>query len=243
MSNVFNRNSLLSDLRRFRNELNITPDDPVLLSKIKEIEDKLREDELESVFETTDNTNEVNNDKKEVLEKEKPKEVKVKPTKKKIKATKKKKVDTGASVRGIPQPLMNKVRARVPYATNNKDAIVCFLAHTLEDYENLSDEQKEVAKSIEKIDPFSSIATRLNGMRDRQIEMEKNLNISMIATAFLSLRNMGLETNSYRNNEDIKNKLLSKDVKDFIEVVNEILNDVSKMNNRSESSDIHINRR
>lgn len=257
MSDVFDKTSLSNDLRRLKNELNMIPDDENLKAQITDIENKLNgsqvfdepddfiiEDDTSSVVKKEENP--FTHDKKEEIE-DKKEEVKTLQKPKNIKKSKKerkvKKRDNGASVRGIPQPLMNKVRSRVPYATNNKDAIVCFLAHILEDYEDLSDEQKEVAKSIEKIDPFSSIATRLNGIRDRQIEMEESLSIAMIATSFLTLRNMGLETNSYRNLNDIEKKLLSSDLEDFIEVVKEINKSYRMRNERSESADIHINRR
>lgn len=257
MSDVFDKTSLSNDLRRLKNELNITPDDENLKAQIRDIENKLNgsqvfddpddfiiEDDTSSVVKKEENP--FTHDKKEEIE-DKKEEVKTLQKTKSPKKSKKeksvKKRDNGASVRGIPQPLMNKVRSRVPYATNNKDAIVCFLAYAFEDYENLSDDQIEIAKNIEKEDAFSNLSMRLNAIRDRQIEMEESLSIAMIATSFLTLRNMGLETNSYRNLNDIEKKLLSSDLEDFIEVVKEINKSYRMRNERSESADIHINRR
>lgn len=257
MSDVFDKTSLSNDLRRLKNELNMTPDDENLKAQIRDIENKLNgsqvfdepddfiiEDDTSSVVKKEENP--FTHDKKEEIE-DKKEEVKTLQKPKNIKKSKKerkvKKRDNGASVRGIPQPLMNKVRSRVPYATNNKDAIVCFLAYAFEDYENLSDDQIEIAKNIEKEDAFSNLSMRLNAIRDRQIEMEESLSIAMIATSFLTLRNMGLETNSYRNLNDIEKKLLSSNLEDFIEVVKEINKSYRMRNERSESADIHINRR
>ena len=266
MSDVFNKQSLLNDLRRLKNELAITPNDESLKAEIRKIEDSLNnegnkelavmDDEPFSVMEeeeiiedNIENNIEDEEDKKEeVLEKVVEKSTKKPKTKKKAKNKNKdeeedKKRDTGASVRGIPQVLMSKIRSKVPFATNNKDAIVCFLAYILEDYEYLSEDQKEIVNNIDNEDPLSSISTRLNTIRDRQIEMEERLNIAMIATSFLSLRNMGLETNSYRNFNDIENKILSSDLEDFIETLKEVNKGYRVKKLRSESSDIHINRR
>lgn len=266
MSDVFNKQSLLNDLRRLKNELAITPNDESLKAEIRKIEDLLNNegnkepavmnDEPFSVMEeegiiedNIENNIEDEEDKKEeVLEKVVAKPTKKPKTNKKAKNKNKdeeedKKRDTGASVRGIPQVLMSKIRSKVPFATNNKDAIVCFLAYILEDYEYLSEDQKEIVNNIDNEDPLSSISTRLNTIRDRQIEMEESLNIAMIATAFLSLRNMGLETNSYRNFNDIENKLLSSDLEDFIETLKKINKGYRVKKMQSESSDIHINRR
>ena len=260
MSDVFNKQSLLNDLRRLKNELAITPNDESLKAEIRDIENKLNgsqvfdepddfiiEDDTSSVVKKEENP--FTHDKKEEIEDKKEEVKTLQKTKspKNIKKSKKEKIvkkrDNGASVRGIPQPLMNKVRSRVPYATNNKDAIVCFLAYAFEDYENLSDDQIEIAKNIEKEDAFSNLSMRLNTIRDRQIEMEESLSIAMIATSFLTLRSMGLETNSYRNLNDIEKKLLSSNLEDFIEVVKEINKSYRMRNERSESADIHINRR
>lgn len=247
MSDVFDKTSLSNDLRRLKNELNMTPDDENLKAQITDIENKLNGSQVfdePDDFIIEDDTSSVV--KKEEIE-DKKEEVKTLQKTKSPKRSKKeksvKKRDNGASVRGIPQPLMNKVRSRVPYATNNKDAIVCFLAYAFEDYDNLSDDQIEIAKNIEKEDAFSNLSMRLNAIRDRQIEMEESLSIAMIATSFLTLRNMGLETNSYRNLNDIEKKLLSSNLEDFIEVVKEINKSYRMRNERSESADIHINRR
>lgn len=267
MSDVFNKQSLSNDLRRLKNELAINPNDEGLKAEIRKIEDLLNNDGNQEPIVMDDEPFSVMAEEDDVIEdiiediieddieekESKKEEVLKKPTKKsKIKkkvknkdndGDKDKKRDNGASVRGIPQPLMSKIRSRVPFATNNKDAIVCFLAYVLEDYEYLSDDQINIVNNIDSQDPLSSITSILNSVRDRQIEMEEILNIAMIATSFLSLRNMGLETNSYRNLNDIEKKLLSNELENFIETLKEINKGYRVRQIQSESSDIHINKR
>ena len=126
-----------------------------------------------------------------------------------------KKSVTRASIRGIPQPLMNLIRTRVPMASNNSDAVICFLSYILEDYSYLSEKQMEIANNIESKNPFTSVNSRLNALRDRQADIDKNIDMVLVMTAYFTLRSIGLNDSEMRSVDDTEGKFLNDDIEKF----------------------------
>ena len=172
---------------------------------------------------------------------EKPKRKFTKKTKKQTKREKNLSCK-GASVRNIPQPLMNSVRNRVEYASSNSDAIVCLLAYIFEDYRDLTDEQIAIAKSIEKVDPFVDINKKLNSIRRNSEDIGEDVKLLNVITTFLLLRAIGKDGRRF---EDIKevDSLLTKDIEDTILRLQPSINDYIYRLNKRKNSDINFSKK
>lgn len=259
MNNI-EKSNIENKIRLIENTLNVDPNNQKAINELnyykKQLEALDKKDDdvvfIEDDFNEEKPKEEIKEQSKEDIE-ENPKEdfkeeVVEKPKKKFTKKTKKQtKLEKnlpckGASVRNIPQPLMNSVRNRVEYASSNSDAIVCLLAYIFEDYRDLTDEQKLIAKSIEKVDPFVDINKKLNSIRRNSEDIGEDVKLLNVITTFLLLRAIGKDGRRF---EDIKevDSLLTKDIEDTILRLQPSINDYIYRLNRRKNSDINFSKK
>lgn len=259
MNNI-EKSNIENKIRLIENTLNVDPNNQKAINELnyykKQLENLDKKDDdvvfIEDDFNEEKPKEEIKEQPKEDIE-ENPKEdfkeeVFEKPKKKSTKKTKKQtKLEKnlpckGASVRNIPQPLMNSVRNRVEYASSNSDAIVCLLAYIFEDYRDLTDEQKLIAKSIEKVDPFVDINKKLNSIRRNSEDIGEDVKLLNVITTFLLLRAIGKDGRRF---EDIKelDSLLTKDIEDTILRLQPSINDYIYRLNRRKNSDINFSKK
>lgn len=259
MNNI-EKSNIENKIRLIENTLKVDPNNQKAINELnyykKQLENLDKKDDdvvfVEDDFNEEKPKEEIKEQSKEDIE-EDPKEdfkeeVFEKPKKKSTKKTKKQtKLEKnlpckGASVRNIPQPLMNSVRNRVEYASSNSDAIVCLLAYIFEDYRDLTDEQKLIAKSIEKVDPFVDINKKLNSIRRNSEDIGEDVKLLNVITTFLLLRAIGKDGRRF---EDIKevDSLLTKDIEDTILRLQPSINDYIYRLNRRKNSDINFSKK
>ena len=259
MNNI-EKSNIENKIRLIENTLNVDPNNQKAINELnyykKQLEDLDKKDDdvvfVEDDFNEEKPKEEIKEESKENIEEnpkedfkeevvEKPKKKFTKKTKKQIKSEKNLSCK-GASVRNIPQPLMNSVRNRVEYASSNSDAIVCLLAYIFEDYRDLTDEQKLIAKSIEKVDPFVDINKKLNSIRRNSEDIGEDVKLLNVITTFLLLRAIGKDGRRF---EDIKevDSLLTKDIEDTILRLQPSINDYIYRLNRRKNSDINFSKK
>lgn len=259
MNNI-EKSNIENKIRLVENTLSIDPNNQKAINELnyykKQLEDLDKKDDdvvfIEDDFNEEKPKEEIKEQPKEDIEedpkKDFKKEVFEKPKKKSTKKTKKQTKREknlsckGASVRNIPQPLMNSVRNRVEYASSNSDAIVCLLAYIFEDYRDLTDEQIAIAKSIEKVDPFVDINKKLNSIRRNSEDIGEDVKLLNVITTFLLLRAIGKDGRRF---EDIKevDSLLTKDIEDTILRLQPSINDYIYRLSRRKSSDINFSKK
>lgn len=259
MNNI-EKSNIENKIRLIENTLNVDPNNQKAINELnyykKQLENLDKKDDdvvvLEDDFNEEKPKEEIKEELKEDIEEnskedfkeevvEKPKKKSTKKIKKQIKSEKNL-FCKGASVRNIPQPLMNSVRNRVEYASSNSDAIVCLLAYIFEDYRDLTDEQIAIAKSIEKVDPFVDINKKLNSIRRNSEDIGEDVKLLNVITTFLLLRAIGKDGRRF---EDIKevDSLLTKDIEDTILRLQPSINDYIYRLNRRKNSDINFSKK
>lgn len=258
--NSIEKSNIENKIRLIENTLNVDPNNQKAINELnyykKQLEDLDKKDDnvvfIEDDFNEEKPKEEIKEELKEDIEENSKEDFKEKVVEKpKKKSTKKTKKQTkreknlsckGASVRNIPQPLMNSVRNRVEYASSNSDAIVCLLAYIFEDYRDLTDEQKLIAKSIEKVDPFVDINKKLNSIRRNSEDIGEDVKLLNVITTFLLLRAIGKDGRRF---EDIKevDSLLTKDIEDTILRLQPSINDYIYRLNRRKNSDINFSKK
>lgn len=259
MNNI-EKSNIENKIRLIENTLNVDPNNQKAINELnyykKQLETLDKKDDdvvfIEDDFNEEKPKEEIKEELKEDIEENSKEDFKEKVVEKpKKKSTKKTKKQTkreknlsckGASVRNIPQPLMNSVRNRVEYASSNSDAIVCLLAYIFEDYRDLTDEQKLIAKSIEKVDPFVDINKKLNSIRRNSEDIGEDVKLLNVITTFLLLRAIGKDGRRF---EDIKevDSLLTKDIEDTILRLQPSINDYIYRLNRRKNSDINFSKK
>lgn len=258
--NSIEKSNIENKIRLIENTLNVDPNNQKAINELnyykKQLENLDKKDDdvvfIEDDFNEEKPKEEIKEESKEEIEEnskedfkeevvEKPKKKSTKKTKKQTKREKNLSCK-GASVRNIPQPLMNSVRNRVEYASSNSDAIVCLLAYIFEDYRDLTDEQKLIAKSIEKVDPFVDINKKLNSIRRNSEDIGEDVKLLNVITTFLLLRAIGKDGRRF---EDIKevDSLLTKDIEDTILRLQPSINDYIYRLNRRKNSDINFSKK
>lgn len=247
MNNI-EKSNIENKIRLIENTLNVDPNNQKAINELnyykKQLEALDKKDDdvvvLEDDFNEEKPKEEIKEDfKEEVVEK--PKKKFTKKTKKQIKSEKNLSCK-GASVRNIPQPLMNSVRNRVEYASSNSDAIVCLLAYIFEDYRDLTDEQKLIAKSIEKVDPFVDINKKLNSIRRNSEDIGEDVKLLNVITTFLLLRAIGKDGRRFKDIKEV-DSLLTKDIEDTILRLQPSINDYIYRLNRRKNSDINFSKK
>lgn len=259
MNNI-EKSNIENKIRLLENTLNVDPNNQKVINELnyykKQLEDLDKKDDdivfIEDDFSEEKPKEEIKEQPKEEIKEnlkkdfkeeivEKPKRKFTKKTKKQTKREKNLSCK-GASVRNIPQPLMNSVRNRVEYASSNSDAIVCLLAYIFEDYRDLTDEQIAIAKSIEKVDPFVDINKKLNSIRRNSEDIGEDVKLLNVITTFLLLRAIGKDGRRF---EDIKevDSLLTKDIEDTILRLQPSINDYIYRLNRRKNSDINFSKK
>lgn len=258
--NSIEKSNIENKIRLIENTLNVDPNNQKAINELnyykKQLEDLDKKDDdvvfIEDDFNEEKPKEEIKEQPKEDIEedskKDFKKEVFEKPKKKSTKKTKKQTKREknlsckGASVRNIPQPLMNSVRNRVEYASSNSDAIVCLLAYIFEDYRDLTDEQIAIAKSIEKVDPFVDINKKLNSIRRNSEDIGEDVKLLNVITTFLLLRAIGKDGRRFKDIKEV-DSLLTKDIEDTILRLQPSINDYIYRLSRRKNSDINFSKR